>query len=275
MPFGLTNAPATYQDMINDVLREHLDVFVVAYLDDILVYSRTLEEYQLYISKVLECLGVRDLRLKPEKYEFYIEEVDFLGFIIGRNGIRIDLVKLQAVREWKTPTNVREVQSFLGFANYNRKFIQGYSKTAIPLTNLTKIATNKMAWQWGKEEQEAFESLKNECLQDPILKMFDTEKPSRIETDASDLAIGACLTQEYEGKWHPVAYMSRKLSPAEQNYDIYNKELLAIVAALETWRVYAEGSPDLTIFTNYKNLLHFTITKQLNRRQVRWSELLG
>ena len=99
--------------------------------------------------------------------------------------------------------------------------------------------------------------------------MFDTEKPSRIETDASDLAIGACLTQEYKGKWHPVAYMLRKLSPAEQNYDIYSKELLAIVAALETWRVYAEGLTDITIFTNYKNLLHFTIIKQLNRRQVR------
>ena len=105
--------------------------------------------------------------------------------------------------------------------------------------------------------------------------MFDTKKPSRIETDASDLAIGACLTQEYEGKWHPVVYMSRKLSPAEQNYDIHDKELLAIVAALETWRVYAEGSPDLTIFTDHKNLLHFTTTKKLNRRQVRWSELLG
>ena len=99
--------------------------------------------------------------------------------------------------------------------------------------------------------------------------MFDTKKPSRIETDALDLAIGACLIQEYEGKWHPVVYMSRKLSLAEQNYDIYDKELLAIVAALETWRVYAEGLPDLTIFTNYKNLLYFTTTKKLNRRQVR------
>ena len=105
--------------------------------------------------------------------------------------------------------------------------------------------------------------------------MFDTEKPSRIETDASDLAIGACLIQEYKGKQHPVAYILRKLSLAEQNYDIYNKELLAIVAALETWRVYAKGSLDITIFTNYKNLLHFIIIKQLNRRQVRQSELLG
>ena len=137
---------------------------------------------------------MRDLRLKPKKCKFYIEEVDFLGFIIGRNGIRIDPIKLQAVKEWKALTNVKEVQSFLGFVNYNRKFIQGYSKAAISLTNLTKIATNKMEWQWGKEEQKAFEKLKNECLQDPVLKMFDTEKPSRIETDASDLAIDAYLT---------------------------------------------------------------------------------
>ena len=106
-------------------------------------------------------------------------------------------------------------------------------------------------------------------MRDPILKIFDPKKPSRIETDASDLAIGACWMQEHNSRWYPVAYISRKLSPAEQNYDIYNKELLAIVAALETWRVYAEGLPDLTIFTNYKNLLHFTTTKQLNRRQVR------
>ena len=106
-------------------------------------------------------------------------------------------------------------------------------------------------------------------MRDPILKIFDPKKLSRMETDASDLAIGACWMQEYNSKWHLVAYMSRKLSLAEQNYDIYNKELLAIVAALETWRVYAEGLLDLTIFTDYKNLLHFTTIKQLNRRQVR------
>ena len=137
--------------MVNNVLREYLDVFVVAYLDDILVYSRTLEEYQLYISKVLEYLGVRDLRLKPEKYKFYIEEVNFLGFIIGRNGIRIDLIELQAIKEQKALTNVKEVQSFLGFINYNREVIRGYSKTAIPFTNLIKIITNKLQQQQGEE----------------------------------------------------------------------------------------------------------------------------
>ena len=187
-------------------------MFVVAYLDDILVYSRILEEYQLYISKVLEYLGVRDLRLKPEKCEFYKEEVNFLGFIIGRNGIRIDPAKLWAVKEWLIPSNVKEIQSFLGFVNYNRKFIKNYSKKANPLTNLTKDA---IQWYWGTKEQQAFEELKEDCLRDPILKMFDPKKLSRMETDASDLAIGACWMQEYDGRWHLIAYMSRKLSPVE------------------------------------------------------------
>jgi len=121
MPFGLTNAPATCQEMINDALRQHLDRFVIAYLDDILVYSNTLKE------QVLECLSKRNLRLKPEKCEFHREEVDFLGFVVGRRGIRMDPENLRAVREWKPPTNVKEVQAFLGLINYNRKFIKGYS----------------------------------------------------------------------------------------------------------------------------------------------------
>ena len=272
MPFGLTNAPATCQEMINDALREHLDIFVIAYLDDILVYSKTLELHVDHVEIVLTCLAKRDLKLKPEKCEFHREEVDFLGFVVGRNGIRIDPAKLQAVKDWKPPTNVKEAQSFLGFVNYNRKFIKDYSKKAIPLTNLTG---KDKPWSWGVPEQQAFEQLKEACLDEPVLKMFDPKKPLRLETDASDLAIGACLCQEHDSKWHPIAYLSRKLSPAEQNYDIHDKELLAIVASLETWRVYAEGAPQLTVFTDHKNLLHFTTTKQLNRRQVRWSELLG
>lgn len=156
--------------------------------------------------------------------------------------------------------------------NYNRKFIRHYSKVAAPLTNLTG---KDKPWVWGKKEEEAFQQLRQACLDQPVLKMFDPKKPKRIETDSSDLALGACLLQEHEGKWHPVIYLSRKLSPAEQNYDIHDKELLAIIVALEGWRVYIEGTPDVTIYTDHKNLLNFTTTKQLNRRQVRWSELLG
>lgn len=153
MPFGLTNAPATCQEMINDALREHLDTFVIAYLDDILVYSKTLEEHKRHVSTVLQCLGKRDLRLKPEKCDFHKEQVDFPGFVVGRYGIRIDPAKLLAVKDWPTPKNVKDVQSFVGFVNYVRKFIKNYSARATPLTNLT---VKDKAWEWGSKQEEAF-----------------------------------------------------------------------------------------------------------------------
>ncbi len=153
MPFGLTNAPATCQEMINDALRQYLDRFVIAYLDDIMIYSKTLEEHISHVSKVLECLNTRNLHLKPKKCEFHREEVDFLGFVVGRHGVRMDLEKLRAVKEWKPLVNIKEVQSFLGFMNYNRKFIKDYSTNAIPLTNLTKKDT---PWVWGPIEEKSF-----------------------------------------------------------------------------------------------------------------------
>ena len=272
MPFGLTNAPATCQALINDTLRPLLDICVVAYLDDILVYSETFEQHVTCVKKVMKLLDSRDLRLKPEKCEFHKQEVTFLGFVVGSEGIRMDPKKIAAIKDWPTPTNVKEVQGFLGFANYNRKFIKDYSKISKPLTELTK---KDQPFQWKDKEEGAFQKLIASCTTDPLLRMFDPTKAVTIETDASDMAIGACLSQKHDERMHPVAYYSRSLSPAEQNYDIHDKELLAIVAALEHWRVYAEGSVELTILTDHKNLLYFTTTKMLNRRQVRWSELLG
>jgi transposase InsO family protein len=273
MPFGLTNAPATCQMMINDTLREYLDITVVAYLDDILIYTDgNLEQHVKDVQQVLTKLQERRLKANPKKCEFHVKETEFLGFIIGVDGIRIDPAKITSIKEWPTPKNLKEVQSFLGLANYNRKFISGYSQTALPLVELTKQDT---PFIWKERQQKAFDALKQACIDGPTLRMFDSGKPVHIETDASDRAIGACLTQDHEGKRHPVAYYSRKMTPAEQNYDIHDKELLAIVAALQHWRVYAEGAPSLTILTDHKNLLTFTTTKVLNRRQVRWSELLG
>ena len=134
------------------------------------------------------------------------------------------------------------------------------------MTDLTK---KDKPWKWGFTEERLFQKLKEECLKESVLKMFDPKKSDRMETDASDLAIDACFSQEYKDMWHPVAYYSRKLSPAEQNYDIYNKKLLAIVAVLDAWRVYTKETPELTILTDHKNLLHFITTKKLNRRQIR------
>ena len=274
MPFGLTNAPATFQDLINDTLRELLDEGVVAYLDDILIYAgTTLKEHQTSVRDVLRRLDKRHLKLHPEKCEFHEKEVAYLGHIIEQGQVRMDPEKTRSVREWPRPCNVKQVQGFLGFVNFNQWFIKNYSLKAEPLTRLTR---KDHRFDWTKECEKVYRNLVTACEKDTVLFLFAPDKEIRIETDASDLAIGACLCQlGPTGKWQPVAYHSRKMSPAEQNYDIHDKELLAIVVALQHWRTYVEGSPKTTIFTDHKNLLSFTTTKVLNRRQVRWSELLG
>jgi transposase InsO family protein len=272
MPFGLTNAPATCQALVNNVLRAHLDITVVAYLDDILVYSKTLEEHVTHVREVLACLGAANLRLKPEKCEWHKEEVEFLGYIVGRHGVKMSPTKIQVVKDWKTPKTVKQIQEFLGFVNFNRRFIKDYSLKALPLTKLTRKDT---PFKWDSDQDRAFETLKQACIEPPTLITFESGKPLRLETDASDLALGACITQERDGQWHPIAYYSRKFSGPEERYDVHDKELLAIVSALEHWRVYAESCSELTIYTDHKNLVHFTTTKVLNRRQVRWSEMLG
>jgi hypothetical protein len=231
MPFGLTNAPATCQDMINDTLREYLDDFVVAYLDDILVYTRgTLKEHVQHVHKTFAKLFQRNLKVKPEKCKFHRTNLEFLGFIVGRDGIQLDPDKIKSIWQWPQPKTVRDVQAFLGLANYNRKFIENYSKIATPLTELTK---KDIRFQWTSKQEQAFHQLKLACQKAPVLRMFDPKKPLILETDASDYAIGACATQEHNGKRHPIAYYSRKMSLAEQNYDIHDKELLAIVLALQ------------------------------------------
>ena len=273
MPMGLTNAPATCQRMINDVLSDLIDITVIAYIDDILIFTKgSREQHAKDVAAVLERLSTTSFKTAPEKCEFFRKEVTFLGFIIGTNGIKIDPEKTSSIRDWPTPKNVKDIQSFLGLANYNRKFVKDYSKLATPLTNLTR---KDISFKWEHDHQKAFERLKAACAEAPTLRMFDATKPIQIETDASDLAIGACLTQEFDGTRHPIAYFSRKMAPAEQNYEIYDKELLAIVAALRHWRVYCEGATGLTIYSDHKNLTYFTTTKVLTRRQGRWSELLG
>ena len=222
---------------------------------------------------MLRRLDKRHLKLHPEKCEFHEKEVAYLGHIVGQGQVRMDPEKTRSVREWPRPCNVKQVQGFLGFVNFNRWFIKNYSLKTEPLTRLTR---KDHRFDWTKECEKAYRNLVAACTENTVLLLFSPDKEIRIETDASDLAIGACLCQlRPTGKWQPVAYHSRKMSPAEQNYDIHDKELLAIVVALQHWRTYVEGSPKTTIFTDHKNLLSFTTTKVLNRRQVRWSELLG
>jgi hypothetical protein len=272
MPMGLSNAPATCQALVNNTLREYLDIFVVAYLDDILIYSVKPEDHVEHVRKVLRALDQAHLKLKPEKCEFHRDEVEFLGFMVGSQGMRMSPEKIQTIIDWPTPTTVKGVQSFTGFTNFNRRFIKNYSGISIPLSQLTKKG---VPFRWDTEQQKAFDELKKASTEPPVLIFFRSNEPIRIETDASDLALGACATQERDGLWHPIAYYSRKFTGPEERYDVHDKELMAVVDALKHWEIYVHSCSTCTVLTDHKNLTHFTTSKVLNRRQVRWAEMLG
>jgi len=264
MPFGLTNAPSTFQDMMNHVLSDVLDIGVLAYMDDILIYAKTEEEHDGLVRKVLGRLQANGLAVSPEKCVWKTHEVEFLGYVIGHHGIRMSQDKVEAVLSWQQPASVTETQSLLGFANFYRRFIRDYSRVAKPLMDLTKKIEN---WTWSKEAQAAFEELKERFTSAPILAHFDPTKPVIIETDASDFAIGAVLSQrDEENRLHPVAFHSRKFQPAEINYEIHGKELLAVVDAFKHWRHYCEGAEhQIQVLSDHQNLEYFTTTKALNR----------
>jgi hypothetical protein len=230
MPFGLTNAPAIFQHLMNDVFREYLDRFVVCYLDDILIYSKNVEEHEEHVKLVLQKLREKGLYAKAEKCAFHQPKVEFLGYIISSEGLMMDPKKVQAVTDWASPKTVRDVQCFLGFANFYRIFIKNYSQVAAPLTRLT--CKDKL--EWTPAAQKAFEDLKVAFTTAPILVHPDFTKAFYMETDASDFALGAVLSQMGEdGKLHPIAFYSRKFSAAEINYEIHDKELLAIVDSFQ------------------------------------------
>jgi hypothetical protein len=274
MPFGLCNAPGTFQYYVNDVFRDYLDDFMSAYLDDLLIYSKSLKEHKHHVRLVLQRLEENGLHLKASKCQFHQEEIAFLGYIISAQGISMDPSKVSAIRTWPVPQSVLDIQIFLGLANFYRRFIKNFSKLIAPITKLLKKGT---IFGWDKSANIAFKGLKEAFTSAPILRHFDFDRPAVVETDASDYADGAILSQrDPDGTLHPVAFFSRKFLPAELNYEIYDKEMLAIVDALTTWRHYLQGSGHpIEVITDHKNLLWFTETKMYNRRQARWAEKLS
>jgi hypothetical protein len=271
MPFGLTNAPAAFMRLMNDVFRPLLDECVVVFLDDILVYSRSHEEHERHLRAVFEILRSNKLYAKLSKCEFGKSEVEFLGHIVGADGIRPMQNKVAAVRDWKVPTTVSELRSFLGLVGYYRRFIPQHAKIALPLTKLTQSNT---AYEWTEEQQTAFDKLKELLTTAPVLRMPDPTLPYTITTDASDYAIGAVLTQEDDDGERPVAYMSTTLKPAERNYATYEKEMLAIIKALQLWRPYI-GSQRTTIYTDHAPLTRLKKQASLSPRQIRWIDALA
>ncbi len=275
MPYGLSNAPSTFQEFMNEVFREFLHRFVIVYIDDILIYSRNLVDHRHHVAQVLQKLRLFRLYLKLEKCEFHRPTVQFLGYIIGREGIQINQGKVTAVAEWPTPQMIKELQRFLGFDNFYRRFIKGFSLVTAPLTTLLRGKPKSLSW--SSNAHETFDSLKTAFSTAPILRHPDPNVPFVVEVDASITGAGAVLSHLFgePPRLQPCAYYSKKLNLAEQNYDIGNRELLAIELALEEWRHWLEGANHpFTVITDHKNLQYLRQAKRLNPRQARWALFL-
>ncbi|XP_039056283.1 uncharacterized protein LOC120199174 [Hibiscus syriacus] len=252
MPFGLTNAPATFYTLMNKVLQPFLDRFVVVYLDDIVIYNKTLEEHVEHLKQVFLVLRENELFVKEEKCSFAKTEVPFLVHIIEGGKIWMDRDKVRAIDEWQVPT---------------KRFVKGYSKIAAPLTELLK---KDKAWDWGLKCQSAFDEIKLAMTSKPVLVLPDHTKPFEVFIDASDISIGGVLMQE----GHPVAYESRKLNETERRYTVHEKEMTSVVHYLRTWRHYLLGSK-FVVFTDNVANSYFLNQKKLSPKQARWQEFLA
>ena len=270
LPMGLTNAPATFQAVMNQVFAGCQD-FVLVYLDDILIFSRSPEEHQRHLRIVLEKLKQHQFRAKLSKCQFCLPELKFLGHLVGKDGIKVDPAKVEVVKQWPVPTTLTELRCFLGLANYFRRFIQGYSSLAAPLTALTSGDNPKnSAISWGPDQQAAFEGIKLALTSAPILSPPDFTKPFEVVSDASIAGTGAVLMQGDK----VIAYTSAKFTPAEVNYTTTEQEMLGVVNALTEWRCYLEG-PEVTLITDHNPNTFFDTITTLSRRQARWQQFLS
>nr|GFA79396.1 putative reverse transcriptase domain-containing protein [Tanacetum cinerariifolium] len=240
MPFGLTNAPAVFMDLINRVCKPYLDKFVIVFIDDILIYSKDEKEHEEHLRRILKFLKKEELYAKFSKYEFWIPKVQFLGHVIDNQGIYVDPAKIESVKDWASPKSPTEIRQFRGLAGYYRRFIEGFSKVARPMTKLTQ---RKVKFEWSDKQEAAFQLLKQKLCSAPILAL-----PKGSE--------------DFILKIH------------EKNYTTHDLELGAVVLTLKTWRHYLYGAK-CTVFTNHKSLQHILVQKELNMRQRQWLELLS
>ncbi|UYV63819.1 K02A2.6-like, partial [Cordylochernes scorpioides] len=267
MPFGLCNAPATFERMIDNLLKGLKWTICLCYLDDIIVFSDGFEEHLRRLQLVLNCLKKAGLCLNSKKCKFGAKTITVLGHEVSENGIRPDQEKIRAVRDFATPRSLKEVRSFLGLSSYYRRFIPNYAHVAQPLNDLLK---KDSAFNWNQEEQNAFEALKSALISEPALGHFDYSSPTEIHTDASNYGIGAVLVQIQKGKERAIAYASRTLNKAEKNYSTTERECLAIIWAINKFRPYVFGQP-FTIVTDHHSLCWLTNLKDPCGRLARWA----
>ncbi|GJR68584.1 putative nucleotidyltransferase, ribonuclease H [Tanacetum coccineum] len=267
MPFGLTNAPAVFMDLMNRVCKPYLDKFVIVFIDDILIYSKSKKEHEGHLRQILKLLKKEELYAKFSKCEFWIPRVQFLGHVIDCQGIHVDPAKIESIKDWASPKTPTEIRQFLGLAGYYRRFIEGFSKIAKTMTKLTQ---KSVKFDWGDKQEAAFQLLKQKLCSAPILALPEGSEDFIAYCDASKKGLGAVLMQREK----VISYASRQLKIHEKNYTTHDLELGAVVFALKMWRHYLYGTK-CTVFTDHKSLQHILDQKDLNMRQRRWLELLS
>lgn len=267
MPFGLTNAPSTFQSLMNSIFKPLLRRSVLVFFDDILIYSSSWSEHLCHVQEVLKIMQQNSLHANLKKCSFGVSEIHYLGHIISAQGVRTEPAKLQAVTDWPAPTNLKQLRGFLGLTGYYRRFIQGYGQICRPLTNLLK----KEAFKWDEAAAEAFQELKKKKIEPPVLALPNFKKPFLIETDASNQGMGAVLMQE----GHPIAYVSKAFSKKNAMLSAYERELLAVVFAVQKWQHYLMLQP-FTIRTNQQSIKYILDQKLATPFQQKWlSKLAG
>ena len=274
MPFGMKNAPAVFQREMQRVFKDRLYQGIMVFIDDILIYSKTAREHAELVEWVLKRLEGEGYYANPDKCEFFQKEVSFLGHVVSEKGVSVQQHKVKAVTEWPEPKGKKEVRAFLGLTNYYRRFIPSFSEIAAPLTDLTG---KDVLFRWTEKEQGAFDLLKLRMTTADVLAHPHQDRPYIITTDASGFAVSGVLSQDQpDGIRRPVAYMSRKLNSAERRYATHDKELLAIVKAVEHWRCYLEGNGHpILLLSDHRSLQHLNTQPNLNDRQARWVEKLS
>jgi hypothetical protein len=275
MFFGMSNSPATFSHMMTTIFREMIqDGSLVNYMDGFATPGETKQQLQERTIKFLEIADKHNLYFKQSKCDFDTTQISMLRTVIRNRKATMEKDKVEAICNWETPMTIKDIERFLGFANFYRRFIKNFSMIAAPLNTL-KGGKGEKVWKWETEEQNAFESIKEAISTEPVLTLPNEEGVFHVEVDASNVGTGAVLSQEQQGKWHPVAFMSKSLLDAEKNYEIYDKELLAIVKALKVWRHYlVHAKNQFEIWTNHENLKYFKEPQKLNVRQARWYIML-
>ena len=274
MFFRQTNAPPTFQRYMDETFSQMVgERKVVIFMDDVIVHGNTRDELTTRVSEFLQTCKDENLHLKIAKSTFKTQEVDFLGYKIKNGQYSPCPVKTAAIKDWPVPTNLKELCSFIGFCNFYRMFIANFSQIAHSLHLLTK---KDQEYVWGDAQERAFQELKNRLVSSPVLRLPDLSKLFLVQTDASKLGTGAVLLQkDAAGVPHPCAYLSQALVGAEQNYQVYDLELLAVICALKAWRPYLISPPEPTMFyTDHQNITYFRQPQDLTARQMRWHLIL-